>query len=176
MDRSECAHHRFEQQAARTPDAVALVYEDVRLTYGELNRRANRLAHVLRERGAGPESVVGVLIDRSPDMVVAVYAVLKSGAAYLPLDPAYPAERIALMLADAGARLAVAGSAYVPVVAAAGAEPVELDPDREPEAPDTDPDSGVTGGHLAYVIYTSGSTGVPKGVMIEHAAIANHLR
>ncbi|TMC08483.1 MAG: amino acid adenylation domain-containing protein [Chloroflexi bacterium] len=153
----------FEEQARRRPDAVAVTSGDERLTYGDLNRRANRLAHHLRSLGAGPEDRVAICLDRSPDLVTAILGTLKAGAAYVPLDPAYPAERLAHVQADAGARLLLT-SAW-------------LEDQREAMArcPDADPVPLAGPGNLAYAIYTSGSTGRPKGVMVEHRALSNQL-
>src|SRR6185436_14698929 len=139
-------HRLVEERAAERPRSPAVVADDARLTYGELNRRANRLAHRLRKLGVGPEEVVAVRIPRSPELIVAVLAVLKAGGAYLPIDPAHPAERTRYILDDAGARLLLTGEN----VDAAGESP-------------EDPGVEVTPDHLAYVIYTSGSTGAPKG-------------
>ncbi|MFE6286377.1 amino acid adenylation domain-containing protein [Streptomyces sp. NPDC057877] len=165
----------IEAQAVRTPDATALVYGDVCLTYGELNRRANRLAHHLRDLGAVPGAVVAVSVPRSAELVVALLAVLKSGAAYLPLDPDYPAPRLAYMLGDAAPVCAIADRADrlpesdgVPVVALDG-----LDVSARPWV---NPARALTPAHPAYVIYTSGSTGHPKGVVVPHRAIDNRLR
>nr|WP_242879866.1 non-ribosomal peptide synthetase [Streptomyces mobaraensis] len=141
----------FEAQAARTPEAVALVGEDTELTYAQLNARANRLAHWLIERGAGPERTVGLRLPRSVELIVAMLAVLKTGAAYLPIDPAYPAERIRLMLEDTR-----------PVTVIDGPVHTEGHPESNPAVPSRDPL------HPAYVIYTSGSTGIPKGVCTTH--------
>jgi amino acid adenylation domain-containing protein/FkbM family methyltransferase len=169
-------HALFERQAARTPEAVALVYEDVRLTYGELNARANRLAHYLKARGIASDTFVGVCLERSLEMVVSLLGILKAGGAYLPLDPQLPPERLALMLADAAPRLVIT------VEALRGTLPgdiscVELD--REwafvTSEQDGDPAQSVLPEQLAYVIYTSGSTGKPKGVMVSHQAICNRL-
>ncbi|MGV9907342.1 amino acid adenylation domain-containing protein [Streptomyces sp. NPDC003388] len=147
----------FAAQAARTPDATALVHEDQRLTYAEFDARANRLAHWLTERGAGPERIVGVGMPRSFDLLVAIYGILKSGAAYLPLDPDLPAERRATMVSDARPLLVLD----------------EL-PDTSGLA-DTDPGAGIRPDHPAYVLYTSGTTGRPKGVVITHRASMNWL-
>ncbi|MEU7788012.1 non-ribosomal peptide synthase/polyketide synthase [Amycolatopsis sp. NPDC049159] len=142
----------FAAQAAHTPDAVAVTSGRTELTYRELDRRANRLAHRLIAEGAGPERLVALRLPRSADLVVAVLAVLKAGAGYLPIDPAYPAARIEAMLADANP------VCVVDSVAADG-------------RPDTDPGVRVDPGNTAYVIYTSGSTGVPKGVLVPHANV-----
>jgi amino acid adenylation domain-containing protein len=161
-------HHPFEAQAARTPDAVALVAGEERLTYRELDARSNQLAHHLRGLGVGAESMVGIAMRRSAGLVVAILATLKAGGAYLPLDPEYPAERIAFILADSRAPVL-----FVDAVAAvaAGGDALRICPAAEREAiaalPAVPPElSGPAG--LAYVIYTSGSTGRPKGVAIEH--------
>nr|QEO74596.1 condensation domain-containing protein [uncultured bacterium] len=145
----------FEAQVARTPDAIAVTCEGTALSYAELNRRANRLAHRLIARGAGPERFVALLLPRSAEMVVAILAVLKSGAAYVPIDPAYPQDRIAAMLADAA-----------PVAVLTEAELSDVDgEDGNPVDVAVSPDSP------AYVIYTSGSTGTPKGVIIPHSNV-----
>jgi amino acid adenylation domain-containing protein len=146
-------HEGFEQQAGRTPDAVALVDAERQLTYQELNARAAELAERLRALGVGPETVVGVRLPRTADLVVSLLGILKSGAAYLPLDPSYPEERVAFMVEDAGARL-ILGEEGLPPLPKVG---------RGWER-------GLGGEGLAYLIYTSGSTGRPKGVAIEHAA------
>ncbi|MFF3195077.1 non-ribosomal peptide synthase/polyketide synthase [Streptomyces misionensis] len=147
----------FAAQAALTPDAVALVSGDTELTYRQLDARANRFAHALRARGVAPEHVVAVALPRSVESVVAVLGTLKAGAAYLPVDPAYPAARIAFMLDDARPTVVVDDPALV-----AGA----------PDLPDTDPGVAVDARHPAYVIYTSGSTGRPKGVVVSHAGVS----
>ncbi|MFF3504787.1 amino acid adenylation domain-containing protein [Streptomyces sp. NPDC003247] len=165
----------IESQAARTPDATALVYGGTQLTYAELDVRANRLAHHLQGLGAGPGAVVAVSVPRSVELVVALLAILKAGAAYLPLDPDYPAPRLAYMLDDAAPVCAVADRAdrlppdtRTPVVVLDG-----LDVSGRPAVP---PARALTPAHPAYVIYTSGSTGRPKGVVVPHRAIDNRLR
>jgi amino acid adenylation domain-containing protein/non-ribosomal peptide synthase protein (TIGR01720 family) len=157
----------FADQAARTPDATAVVYEGARLTYAELDARANRLARLLAARGAGPERLVALALPRSPELVVAVLAVLKTGAAYVPMDPEYPADRLEFMLADADPVLLVTASDVAPGLPPCGVPVVTPDesltyPCTAPEAP------SLTGDHIAYVIYTSGSTGRPKGVAVPH--------
>lgn len=169
-----CIHEFFEAQARRTPDAVAVVYEDRQLTYRELNSRSNRVAAYLRTMGAGPETLVAISVERSLDMMVGLLGILKAGGAYLPLDPAYPRERLAVMLEDSGAKLLLTQQKLLhrlPPVATA----VCLDTDWEivGRQPDDNPASGVTASNLAYVIYTSGSTGKPKGVMVTHRNVAN---
>ncbi|MFC3998912.1 amino acid adenylation domain-containing protein [Nocardiopsis sediminis] len=160
----------FAAQAARTPDAVALVCGDERHTFAGLDARANRLAHELRARGAGPERRVALLLPRGAETVVAILAVLKSGAAYVPIDPEYPAERRALLVADAAPVLVVTVSGLEP----GGDAPVLLlDRTGTGGHPPTAPATGLTGRHPAYVIYTSGSTGTPKGVVVEHRSVVN---
>ncbi len=167
-------HFLFEAQEARTPGAEAVASGDEVLTYAELNRRANRLAHHLRANGAGPEERVGVCLDRTPELIVSLLAVLKSGAAYVPLDPAYPRERVALTLRDAGASLVVTRERLVPLLDGYGGDLVRVDADLEGIAQEAEenPRSGVAPHNLAYLIYTSGSTGTPKGVQIEHRSAA----
>ncbi len=175
-DTERCIHELFQAQAERTPGAAALVAEDRCLTYAELDEAANRLAHHLRGRGVGPESRVAVCLERSGELVVALLAVLKAGGGYVPLDPAYPRERIAHMLADSGAALLVTRAALLPLLPETAAGVLCLDEADLAAEPATAPESGVGAGNLAYVIYTSGSTGTPKGVLIEHRALANHMR
>ncbi|MFG3288621.1 non-ribosomal peptide synthase/polyketide synthase [Streptomyces sp. NPDC048179] len=169
--------HMFADQVAARPDEVALIHEDVRLTYAELDARAARLAHALVARGAGPEQVVALAVPRSADMIVAEVAVLKAGAAYLPVDTDYPADRIAYMLDDARPVCLVTTAEMVPDLPP-GLDPLVLDaPETVAELaahPAQDPASaaGLTVAHAAYVIYTSGSTGRPKGVVLSHAGVA----
>ncbi|MFJ3339536.1 amino acid adenylation domain-containing protein, partial [Streptomyces sp. NPDC086766] len=164
---------RFAAQAARTPDAVAVSHGDDRLTYAELDARANRLARLLARHGAGPERFVALALPRSLDLVVAVLAVLKSGAAYLPLDPDYPADRLAHMIEDARPALLVTRSdAGLPAGIGEGTERLPLDAPETVDAlaaePATAPTADVHPHHPAYMIYTSGSTGRPKGVVVPH--------
>ena len=176
-----CLHQFFERQAERTPAAPALVADDAQLSYSELNRSANLLAAHLRRLGIGPESLVGVCLPRRAELVVSLLAILKAGAAYLPLDPDYPAERVRWMMQDAGAQVALTEKALLPLVEEAGAEIVCVD--RGAELFDGGFDSGrganlgahVEPENVAYMIYTSGSTGRPKGVMVTHEAIRNRL-
>ena len=157
----------FADQVARTPDATAVVHEGTRLTYADLDARANRLAHLLAARGAGPERLVALALPRSPELVVAVLAVLKTGAAYVPMDPEYPADRLAFMLADADPVFLVTTADVAPVLPA-WQVPV-VTPDESLTYPGTAPETpSLTGDHIAYVIYTSGSTGRPKGVAVPH--------
>uniref|UniRef100_UPI0029167AF9 non-ribosomal peptide synthetase n=1 Tax=Bradyrhizobium sp. SZCCHNRI1003 TaxID=3057275 RepID=UPI0029167AF9 len=170
-----CLHELFAAHAERRPDAAAAIWEDDELCYGELDRCANQLAHHLRGLGVGPDVIVGLCVERSLDMVVGVLGILKAGGAYLPLDPRYPAERLAYMLDDAKVEVLLTQEALLQRLPASDAIVVRLDVDGQAIAahPDTAPMSGVDADHLAYVIYTSGSTGKPKGVMISHRGIMN---
>ena len=167
----------FAAQVARTPEADAVVFEDERLSYGELDARSSRLAHHLRGLGVGPEVVVGLCIERSLAMLVGLLGILKAGGAYLPLDPDYPPERLAFMLADAGAPVLLTRAALRAHLPAHDAHVVCLDADWPAIArqPATAPAANLAPQHPAYVIYTSGSTGTPKGVMIDHAALGNYI-
>ncbi|HEX9939641.1 MAG TPA: AMP-binding protein, partial [Longimicrobium sp.] len=173
-----CVHELFEEQAARTPGAVAVRFREESLTCGELNERANRLAHHLAGLGVGPETRVALCLERGPEMVVSVLAVLKAGGAYVPLDPAYPAERLAFMLADAAVPVLVTQeSLRAALPAGGGVAVVSVDGDGERIAAELaeNPERGARPGHLAYVIYTSGSTGTPKGVLVQHGSLSNLL-
>ena len=172
-----CLHEHFEDQVERYPCRIAAEFEGEVLTYAELNVRANQLSHHLRALGVGPESVVGICLDRSLEMVVALLAVLKSGAAYLPLDPGYPEDRLAFMLDDAGPHVLLTRSGTRDDIAAKARRVLALDRMEEELAqrPSHNPEPWTGSDALAYVIYTSGSTGRPKGVMIRHRSIANRL-
>src|SRR5215831_13586236 len=178
----KCVHQLFEAQVEKTPEAVAMVYEDEELSYAQLNARANRLAHYLRELGVRPDDRVAICAERSFEMVIALLAVLKAGGAYVPLDPAYPVERLRFMIEDSLPialltqshleKLFTGTDDRVPVLDLASATPPWQ------EHPDTNPalDAiGLAPQHLAYVIYTSGSTGQPKGVMVPHRGVVNRL-
>jgi amino acid adenylation domain-containing protein len=169
----------IEAQVARTPQAVAVQCGAELLTYAELNARANQLAHYLRERGVGPDCMVALCVERGVSMLVATLGILKAGGAYLPLDPSYPPERLAFMLQDSAASVAVTQADFSHLSRAAVT--VELDthwPEiaRYPQTNPTRSAVGLQGHHLAYVIYTSGSTGQPKGVLVEHGNLANFLQ
>ncbi|MEW5928740.1 MAG: amino acid adenylation domain-containing protein, partial [Gemmatimonadota bacterium] len=170
-------HRLFEEQAARTPDAVAVVFEGGELTYAALDGRAARLARRLRGLGVGPETRVGVCAERSPELVVALLATLKAGGAYVPVDPDHPAERIAYVLADAGVAvlLAQAGAAASLPEHAAAVVLLDAEPAPGEAAPGGAPGVEVPPDALAYVIYTSGSTGRPKGAMNAHRGVVNRL-
>ncbi|QNR66951.1 amino acid adenylation domain-containing protein [Paenibacillus peoriae] len=175
-------HRLFEEQAERTPEAEAVVYENDRLTYAELNERANRLAATLRASGIGRETIVGILAERSVDLLVAVLAVWKAGGAYVPLDPDYPAERVRFMLEDSGAKVLLTqtplrerAEAWLDEEELALAAVLYLDDETSYSEERTNADSfhEARPEDLAYVIYTSGTTGKPKGVMIEHRSLVN---
>ncbi|GAA3768024.1 amino acid adenylation domain-containing protein [Streptomyces phyllanthi] len=163
----------FQEQVARTPDATALVFEDTAMTYAELDARATRLARHLVSRGAGPDQVVAVALPRSTDLVVALLAVLKSGAAFLFVDTAYPARRIAHLLEDSAAALVVTDSAFAESLPAR--EPVLVDGPALDDESSEELEIAISADHPAYVVYTSGSTGLPKGVMVTHGGLANLL-
>ncbi|MEK6283065.1 MAG: amino acid adenylation domain-containing protein [Acidobacteriota bacterium] len=166
-----------EAQVARTPQRVAVLFEQEELRYDELNRKANQLAHHLQHLGVGPDVPVGILVDRSLDMLVGILGILKAGGAYVPLDPDYPQERLAFMMEDAGIAVLLTAEQFVDVLPQTPVPLVRLDLDWDKIASESDenPDSIITADNLAYVIYTSGSTGKPKGVMITHRAIVNRL-
>jgi amino acid adenylation domain-containing protein/non-ribosomal peptide synthase protein (TIGR01720 family) len=171
-----CVHELFAAQASRTPDAVAVVAGDVRVTYGELEARSNQLAAYLQALGVGPDILVGLALHRTPDLVVGILGILKAGGAYVPLDPSYPVERLAFMLEDSAAHVVLTQESIGDELPALGMM-VRLDADwpviaagsTEPLPPSAGPDN------LAYVIYTSGSTGKPKGVLVEHRGLTNYL-
>ncbi|HEY2738020.1 MAG TPA: condensation domain-containing protein, partial [Thermoanaerobaculia bacterium] len=172
-----CLHRLFEARAALTPEAVAVVAEEGELSYRELNIRANRLVYRLRSRGVEPEIAVGLCVERSLDLLVALLAVLKAGGLYVPLDPGYPAERLALMLAEARPKVLLTRRAEAAALPSCAAERIFLDDGAwsATSAWEHDLEAGVTPDNLAYAIYTSGSTGRPKAVMVSHRAICNRL-
>ena len=168
----QCLHQMFEEQVKRTPDAPAVVFKDHQLTFDELNKRANQLAHYLQAQGVGPEIPVGLCVERSPEMIVGLLGILKAGGAYLPLDPRNPDKRLNQVLKDAGARLLLTQSHMTARQIDSDIRLIQVD---EPFASESveNPTSAVTANNLAYIIYTSGSTGQPKGVMIQHVSAAN---
>ncbi|MBR1143100.1 non-ribosomal peptide synthetase [Bradyrhizobium sp. AUGA SZCCT0431] len=171
---------QIEARAAQAPSSVALVWGETSVSYGELNARANRLARRLRRWGIGPDRLVGLALARSPDMMVALLAVLKAGGAYLPLDPDYPDDRLAHMLRDSATKLVLTESAllkrFAPVLRDTGVEALRLDEPQQWRAGDdaSNLDFEIHRDSLAYVIYTSGSTGTPKGVAVSHGPLAMH--
>ena len=175
--RELCAHQLFEAQVQKTPDSPALVFEGDTLSYRQLNEHANQLAHYLRRRGAGPESLVAIYAERSFEMVAAILAVLKAGAAYVPLDPSYPEEMTAFMLEDAQASLLLTQQRLLPRLPHPRAGTICLDTEWNQIAREnaTNPENLATPDNLAYLIYTSGSTGKPKGAMIPHRGLVNYL-
>ena len=166
-------HQLVEAQAAKTPDAVALEGVDELLSYAELNSRANRLAHALQAAGAAPGKLVAISCERSPELPVAVLAVLKSGAAYVPVDPHYPADRIKYMLDDSGAEILISQSSLSDQLPEHAAHKIFIDQFDFQTGDDSNPQSGVGVDDPLYAIYTSGSTGLPKGVVLNHAGLAN---
>jgi amino acid adenylation domain-containing protein len=171
--RDKCIHELFEAQAERTPEAVALIFEDQHLTYRELNERANQLAHHLQKLGVGPETLVGLFLERSLEMVVGLVAILKAGGAYVPMDPKYPRERLTFMLKDAHSPVVVTQKLLEGDLSDGNAKVICLDSDWLEIScePTTNPVSDTQPHHLAYVIYTSGSTGTPKGSLISHCNV-----
>jgi amino acid adenylation domain-containing protein/non-ribosomal peptide synthase protein (TIGR01720 family) len=170
-------HELFEARAEETPDAVAVVFEGEQLSYRELNARANQLAHHLQGQGIGAEVLVGVLMERSLEMVIALYAILKAGGAYVPLEPTYPRERLAFMLSDLRMPVVLTQQRFAGVLSEPGAQVVPVDTDWSTFAgePVDNPGVALTSLNVAYAIYTSGSTGQPKGVMNTHLGICNRL-
>ncbi len=171
-----CFHELFEAQVERTPDDSAVIFEAERLTYRELNQRANQLAHHLRELGVGPEVMVGVCMERSPELVVGLLGVLKAGGAYVALDPAYPQDRLAFMLRDSQAAVLLTQERLIerfpqqtPLVC------LDRDWERIAQEPRENVGGRMQPAHLAYVIYTSGSTGTPKGTLLTHQGLVNYL-
>ncbi|MDH3601653.1 MAG: amino acid adenylation domain-containing protein [Candidatus Tectomicrobia bacterium] len=173
--RDACIPQLFEAQVEYRPDAIAVVFEDQQLTYGELNRRANQLGHYLRTLGVGPETLVSLCIERSPELVVGLLGILKAGGAYVPLDPAYPRERLAFMMADTETPVILTQTHLRDYLPDTEAMLVCVDTawTHLPAEPLENPTPCSTAEHLAYVMYTSGSTGQPKGVLIPHRGLLN---
>ncbi|MNW26216.1 Linear gramicidin synthase subunit B [compost metagenome] len=172
----QTVHERIERQAALRPEATALVAGEIELTYDDLNRRANQLAHYLIGQGVGADTLVGIYAERSAELAVAILGVLKAGGAYVPLDPAYPQERIAFMIEDARLSFLLTQEHLMDALPSHLAPTIRLDADwgTMERQPDTAPESRVTLEQAAYVIYTSGSTGTPKGVVVTHGSLLNH--
>ena len=175
--KDHCLHELFEEQVERTPDAVAVAFQDRQLTYRQLNERANQLARHLQGLGVGPDTLVGICMERSPEMVVGLLGILKAGGAYVPLDPSYPGERLAFMLRDSGAPVLLTDQRLRDQLEfrSLNARILCLDADWEAIAMSLteNPKGGAGSENLAYVIYTSGSTGEPKGVEIKHCGLLN---
>ncbi|MBX7255073.1 MAG: amino acid adenylation domain-containing protein [Candidatus Hydrogenedentes bacterium] len=165
----------FEETAAKHPDAIALLYGEERTTYAELNERANRLAHYLRTLGVTSETVVGLCVERSTEMIVGILGIMKAGGAYVPMDPSYPHERLKFFLDDTKTPVLVTQSGILSALPKSGARVVCIDSDWAAiaQCDGRNPEPGASSTNLAYVIYTSGSTGLPKGVMIEHRGLTN---
>jgi amino acid adenylation domain-containing protein len=171
----KCVHELFEEQVERTPEAIAVVFEDQRLTYRELDKRANQLARHLQKVGVGPETLVGICVERSLEVVIALLGILKAGGAYVPLDPQYPKERLAFMLEDAQPKVLLIQQRWLKSLPDHPAQVVRLDADWPiiSGLAGTRVQKQTTAENLAYVIYTSGSTGRPKGVLLEHRGLCN---
>ncbi len=175
------AHELFEEQVQRVPGEFAVIHEDRSLTYADLNRNANQLAHYLRHLGLGPDRLVGIFMTRKPEMVVGVLGILKCGAAYLPLDPNHPEERLKYMLEDASPSIVLTQSNLKERLPTSVATVISVDTECGSLMAQRDTnlkasETGLRPNHLAYMIYTSGSTGLPKGVMVEHAGLTNYLQ
>jgi amino acid adenylation domain-containing protein len=168
--REKCIHQLFEEQVERTPDKVALVFEDQQLTYRELNARANQLAHYLRSLGVGPDVLVGICLERSLEMVIGLLGILKAGGAYVPLDPSYPPERKAFMLEDSRSPVLVTQLRHAEHLPGLFSQVIRLDADGDLLARQSENNLpiNIKPDNLAYTIYTSGSTGKPKGVLVSH--------
>ncbi|MBT9332216.1 non-ribosomal peptide synthetase [Paracidobacterium acidisoli] len=177
FEKGQTLHSLFEEQAERTPDATAARWESQRVSYRELEAHANRIAKTLIDGGVRREDPIGICMKRSPAMIAAMLGVLKAGGAYLPLDPAYPAQRLSAMVEDSGCRIVVTDASGAPewLALTAGVANCEADGEAVAAASDARPEIAVNGGSLAYVMYTSGSTGRPKGVAIEHHSVVSLL-
>ncbi|GCF08003.1 non-ribosomal peptide synthetase [Dictyobacter arantiisoli] len=171
-----CLHQLFEEQVKRTPDAVALIYQDREITYKHLNRQADLLSLYLRQAGIVPESRVALCLNRTPELIIAVLGILKAGGAYIPLDPLYPVERLEYMLADANVSLILTQKAYTTLFSQYAVRLLDIDSDYEPSSSlDTIKHCFPEPANLAYIIYTSGSTGRPKGVAIQHSSACSFV-
>ncbi|QDL10798.1 non-ribosomal peptide synthetase [Brasilonema octagenarum UFV-E1] len=173
----KCIHQRFEEQAQKTPNNIAVIFEDQQLTYAELNRKANKIAHHLQTLGVKPEVLVGLCVERSSEMIIGLLGILKAGGAYLPLDPGLPKESLAFRLQDAQVPLLLTQQRLVDALPTDASQIVCLDTDWDiiAQHSDENPTSVVTTENLVYVLFTSGSTGTPKGVAIEHRQLLNYL-
>ena len=175
--RDKCIHELFEEQVAKTPDAVAVAFEDQQLTYGELNRRANQLARYLIRLGVGPEKLMGICVERSLEMIIGLLGILKAGGVYVPQDPCFPKERLAFMWADSRISVLLTQEHLIETLPPFVGTLVCLDSERKQISRESEenPENGTIAENLAYVIYTSGSTGRPKGVQIPHCNVVNVL-
>ena len=173
-----CIHHSFENQVEETPDSITVVFEDQQLTCAEVNTRANQLARYLQRLGVGPEVLVGMYLERSPDIIIALLGILKAGGAYLPLDPSLPKQGLALRLQDTQAPILLTQQSLLTSLPKQATQVICLDSNWEAIAQESDinPSSKVSGPNLAYVLFTSGSTGKPKGVCVEHRQLLNYLQ
>ena len=171
--REQCIHQIFEQQVEKNPNSIALEFADEKLSYADLNGRANQLAHYLRKLGVGPDTIVALCVERSAEMFIAILGILKAGGAYLPLDPAYPRDRLAFMMEDAGTRVLLTHEHVRSTLPAQSAQTIFLDRDWKEIARESTGNlaSKTTAENLAYVMYTSGSTGKPKGVAVPHRSV-----
>ncbi len=171
----QCIHQLFEEQVERTPDALSVIFDEQRITYGELNRRANQLAHYLEDSGVGPETRVGILLERSVEMPIALLAVLKAGGAYVAFDPSYPAERLRYMLEDSDVSLLLTKESLIVGQPELSSRLIFLDAEQRviAEHDSRNLQSGAEPSNLAYLVYTSGSTGRPKGILIDHRSLVN---
>ncbi|MEM9509540.1 MAG: amino acid adenylation domain-containing protein, partial [Cyanobacteria bacterium P01_E01_bin.35] len=168
-----CFPQLFEAQVEQTPDTIALVFQEQKLTYRELNQRANQLAHYLQKLGVKPEFKVGLCVERSPEMIIGLLGILKAGGAYLPLDPTYPQERLEFMLSDSQISILLTTQNLKSQLPQFPSQIIYLDADDLAQESSTNPDSKLTVNNLAYLIYTSGSTGTPKGVLVTHEGLVN---
>ena len=173
--KKRCLHEMIEEQVERAPDTAAVIFEDKQLTYRQLNERSNQLARYLQGLGVGPDTLVGICVERSLEMMVGLLAILKAGGAYVPLDPAYPKERLAFMIADAGCPAVLTNSSLQGSIPVHSGKNIRVDAEwpRIAEESVGNVSSPVKAEHLAYMIYTSGSTGRPKGVVMEHRSLCN---
>ena len=173
--RDKCVHELFEEQVERTPDAIAVVFEDQQLTYRQLNSRANQLAHYLMRKGVGPEVLVGICVERSLEMVIGILGILKAGGAYVPLDPTYPKERLSFVISDIQAPLILTQGSLVRELPHNKAQVLCVDHDWKiiDKESTRNPSAILSAQNLAYVLYTSGSTGRPKGVAMNHRPLCN---
>jgi non-ribosomal peptide synthetase component F len=170
----KCVHELFERQVERSPEAIAVVSGPTQFSYRELNARANQLARFLKRFGVGPDSLVGLCVDRSPEMVIGILGILKAGASYVPMDPSYPTERLSFMLKDANVFVLLTQAHLLDALPQHNGPRLSLDSDWDIVAKERieNLSSRATPANLAYVIYTSGSTGQPKGVMIRHRKLS----